>query len=108
MNRFQECSQSACLTIFHCNRGFCARGESLVMASTKRAMSRRNGGPASGAAKNASKPLFLRTTPGAPRSIKKFESASMFARLVRIDPDVDTAEFRPVVASRFAFGQEAP
>ncbi|HQZ02047.1 MAG TPA: DUF4255 domain-containing protein [Thauera sp.] len=34
-------------------------------------------------------------------------SVSYMARLVRIDPDSDVAEFRPVVAGRFAFGEEA-
>lgn len=34
-------------------------------------------------------------------------SVSWVARLVRIDPDADAAEFRRVVASRFAFGEEA-
>lgn len=34
-------------------------------------------------------------------------SVSYVARLVRIDPDTDDAQFRPVVAARFAFGEEA-
>lgn len=34
-------------------------------------------------------------------------SVSWVARLVRIDPDADTAVLRRVVASRFAFGEEA-
>ena len=34
-------------------------------------------------------------------------SVSYVARLVHIDPDSDAAEFRPVVAGRFAFGEEA-
>jgi hypothetical protein len=35
-------------------------------------------------------------------------SVSWVARLVRIDPEHDAAQFRPVVAGRFAFGREAP
>ncbi|MCB1900748.1 DUF4255 domain-containing protein [Cognatazoarcus halotolerans] len=34
-------------------------------------------------------------------------SVSYVARLVRIDPDSDDAQFRPVVAARFAYGEEA-
>ncbi|RDE51761.1 MAG: DUF4255 domain-containing protein [Candidatus Accumulibacter meliphilus] len=33
-------------------------------------------------------------------------SVSYVARLVRIDPDSDDAQFRPVVSGRFAFGEE--
>lgn len=34
-------------------------------------------------------------------------SVSYVARLVRIEPDSDDAQFRPVVSGRFAFGEEA-
>ena len=34
-------------------------------------------------------------------------SVSYVARLVRLDPDQDTEQFRPVVAGRFAYGEEA-
>ena len=34
-------------------------------------------------------------------------SVSYVARLVRLDPDQDTEQFRPVVAGRFAYGVEA-
>ena len=34
-------------------------------------------------------------------------SVSYVARLVRLDPDQDAGEFRPVVAARFAYGKEA-
>lgn len=34
-------------------------------------------------------------------------SVSYVARLVRIDPDSDDAQFRPVVAARFTYGEEA-
>ncbi|MBE2260338.1 MAG: DUF4255 domain-containing protein [Candidatus Accumulibacter sp.] len=34
-------------------------------------------------------------------------SVSYVARLVRIDPDSDDGQFRPVVSGRFAFGREA-
>jgi hypothetical protein len=34
-------------------------------------------------------------------------SVSYVARLVRLDPDRDTEEFRPVVAGRFVYGSEA-
>jgi len=85
MNRFQECSQFSCLMIFHSMRVFCRCEESRPIAPIYRSTSRRNLAPARGAAKKASKPFFLRTTPGAPRSIKKFDSASIFAGLVRID-----------------------
>ena len=34
-------------------------------------------------------------------------SVSYVARLVRIDPDSDDSQFRPVVSGRFAFGEEA-
>ena len=34
-------------------------------------------------------------------------SVSYVARLVRLDPDQDTEQFRPVVAGRYAYGEEA-
>ena len=34
-------------------------------------------------------------------------SMSYVARLVRLDPDQDTEQFRPVVAGRYAYGKEA-
>lgn len=34
-------------------------------------------------------------------------SVSYVARIVRLDPDQDTEEFRPVVAGRFVYGEEA-
>src|SRR5687768_2379647 len=85
MNRFQECCQFPWPMIFHDRRGRLARGDRRVIAPTKRLISPRNEAPSSGAAKKASKPFFLRTTPGAPRSIKKFASASMFAGLARTE-----------------------